>query len=169
MKIFLIGLPGAGKSFWVKKLSKKLKCGGYDLDNLIELAEERTINEIFKEDGEDSFRKSEAELLRWFVEKKTYVLATGGGTPCFNGNMDWMNSQGLTVWLNEPIAIIAARLIEEKDHRPLIKNLDAAGINKFLVEKLEERKPYYSQAAIIIDQPNMTEKELFKLILKSNS
>lgn len=168
MKIFLIGLPGSGKTYWVKTLAKKLKCGGYDLDNLVELSEEKTINEIFEEDGEAFFRKAEAEVLRWFVQKKIYVLATGGGTPCFHQNMDWMNSQGLTIWLNEPLSLIASRLFAEKAHRPLIKDLDDVGIEKFLSDKLEERKPYYSQAKLIIDQPGITEKELFKLITKAS-
>jgi len=62
-------MMGSGKSYWTKFLSKKLKTGGYDLDFLIESNEERTIAEIFAEDGEDYFRKQEAKILRWFKEK----------------------------------------------------------------------------------------------------
>lgn len=79
MKIFLIGLMGTGKSYWAKKLAKKLKIGGYDLDYLVESHEEKSIAEIFAEEGEDHFRKAESKMLRWFGEKKTFVLATGGG------------------------------------------------------------------------------------------
>lgn len=83
MKIFLLGMMGSGKSFWKKSLSTKLKTGGYDLDHIIESVEEKTISEIFEEEGELAFRRTEAKLLRWFAEKKSFVLATGGGTPVF--------------------------------------------------------------------------------------
>src|SRR5476651_1142885 len=119
MKLFLLGMMGTGKSHWKKKLSSKMKVGGYDLDFLVESHEEKTISEIFAEDGEEYFRKSEAKILRWFAEKKAFVLATGGGTPCFHDNMKWMNEQGITVWIDEPVALLAERLKTEKDHRPL--------------------------------------------------
>jgi shikimate kinase len=73
-KIFLIGLMGSGKSYWAKKMSKWIKCAGYDLDDLIVMNEEKTIAEIFAEDGEDYFRKTESKLLKWFKEKKKYVF-----------------------------------------------------------------------------------------------
>ena len=91
MKIFLIGLMGSGKSYWTQQLAKKYKTGGYDLDYLIEVREEKTIAEIFTEDGEAHFRKAESKILKWFKEKKKYVVATGGGTACFQENMDFMS------------------------------------------------------------------------------
>ena len=118
-KIFLIGMMGSGKSYWTKKLSKKLKCGGYDLDNVVEINEEKTIAEMFEQDGEEYFRKAEAKVLRWFGEKKTFILATGGGTPCFHDNMNWMNKHGITIWLDEPIEILVERLKPGKELRPL--------------------------------------------------
>ena len=147
MKLFLIGMMGTGKSYWTKKLSKKLKSGGYDLDYLIESHEEKTIAEIFSEDGEAYFRKSEAKILRWFAEKKSFVLSTGGGTPCFNKNMEWMNQQGITVWIDEPIDILVARLLPEKNHRPLIRDLSDDELYQFLSTKLAERQPFYQLAA----------------------
>ena len=102
-KIFLIGLMGSGKSYWSKKMSKWIKSAGYDLDALIEMNEEKTIAELFAEDGEEYFRKTETKLLKWFKEKKKYVLATGGGTPCFNENMQWMKKEGIVIWLDESL------------------------------------------------------------------
>jgi shikimate kinase len=81
-KIFLLGMMGAGKTFWAEKLKKKLKIPAYDLDSLVEMMEEKTIAEMFAEDGEDFFRKAEAKMLRMFKEKKSFILSTGGGTPC---------------------------------------------------------------------------------------
>ena len=132
MKLFLIGMMGTGKTFWTQKLAKKLKIGGYDLDFLIEAHEEKSIAEIFSEDGEPYFRRTEAKILRWFKEKKAFVLATGGGTPCFLENMGWMNSQGVTIWIDEPINIIVERLITEKTHLPLIKDLSDNELHQFL-------------------------------------
>jgi len=146
MKIFLIGMMGSGKSFWTKKLSKKLKVGGYDLDFLIESHEEKTIPEIFAEDGEEYFRKAESKILKWFGEKKAFVLATGGGTPCFHDNMNWMNKNGITIWIDEPIEVLAKRLEPEKAHRPLIRELSDAELKTFLANKLAERTPFYQQA-----------------------
>ena len=146
MKIFLLGMMGTGKSFWTKKLSKKLKTGGYDLDFLIESHEERTIAEIFDEEGEEYFRKTEAKILRWFGEKKTFVLATGGGTPCFHENIDWMNKNGITIWIDEPIDVLVERLKPEKEHRPLIRELSDHELTSFLSRKLAERDSFYRQA-----------------------
>ena len=89
-RIFLIGMMGSGKSHWLKQMAKWNKSVGYDLDALIEMNEEKTIAEIFNEDGEVYFRIVESKILRWFKEKKKYVVATGGGTACTQENMDWM-------------------------------------------------------------------------------
>ncbi len=167
MKIFLLGMMGTGKSFWTKKLSKKLKSGGYDLDFLIESHEEKTIAEIFAEEGEDYFRKTEAKILRWFGEKKIFVLAVGGGTPCFYENMDWMNSHGITIWIDEPIETLVERLTPEKDHRPLIKDLSDEELGSFLTKKLAERVVFYQRAKYHL-QGNAISDAGFAKIIKEN-
>ena len=159
-RLFLLGMMGSGKSFWCKQLAKKLKCGGYDLDYLIETHEEKTIAEIFAENGEAYFRKEEAKILRWFAEKKTFVLATGGGTPCMNENMEWMNNHGITIWINESVDVLVERLKPEKEHRPLIKNLSDDALHTFLTKKIEERKPFYSQAQVILEGKDINLKKM---------
>ncbi len=167
MKIFLLGMMGTGKSYWTKKLSKKLKNGGYDLDFLIESHEERTIAELFDEEGEAYFRKTEAKILRWFGEKKTFVLATGGGTPCFHENMDWMNKNGITIWIDEPIDILVERLKPEKEHRPLIRELSDHELADFLSRKLAERDSFYRQATYHL-HGNAISDAGFAKIIKEN-
>ncbi len=157
-------MMGSGKSYWSKQLSKKLKCGGYDLDQLVEHLEEKTISELFEEDGEAYFRKTESKILKWFAEKKTFVLATGGGTPCFFDNMDWMNKNGITIWLNEPVATLVERLKPEKEHRPLIQALNDEELAEFLTHKLAERQPFYSKAQFTITANQLTADKLLKLI-----
>ena len=163
-KIFLIGMMGSGKSFWCKQLSKKLKCGGYDLDFLIESSEEKTIAEIFEEDDEEYFRKAEAKILRWFAEKKTYVLATGGGTPCFHENMKWMNEHGTTIWIDESVDFLVERLKPEKEHRPLIKHLNDDELKDFLSKKYDERKQFYSQSKIHLQGKDINLKTMLQLV-----
>ena len=165
-KIFLIGMMGSGKSYWAKKIAKWNKCVGYDLDDLIEMNEEKSIPEIFSEDGEDTFRKTEAKILRWFKEKKKFVIATGGGTPCFHDNMHWMKKEGIVIWLDESIEVLVSRLTAEKAQRPLIANLDENEIAKFVQEKLIERNPFYQQANYRITSDDIKEANLKKIILK---
>ena len=166
MKIFLVGLMGSGKSYWTKQLAKKHKTGGYDLDDLIEVKEEKTIAEIFTEDGEDYFRKAESTVLKWFAEKKTYVLATGGGAPCFFDNMAWMNKQGVTIWLDEPLPVIAERLAPEKAHRTLIAKLSDAVMLSFLDKQREARLPFYSAAQIHLQEDSITADSFKKALSK---
>ena len=168
-KVFLIGLMGSGKSYWAKKMSKWIKSAGYDLDDLIEMNEEKTIAEIFSEDGEDYFRKTETKLLKWFKEKKKYVLATGGGAPCFNENMQWMKKEGIVIWLDESLDVLVQRLIKEKEHRPLISKLNEQQIASFLQEQLTNRFSFYQQANYRLTTKQITESELKKIILKHAS
>jgi shikimate kinase len=166
MKIFLIGMMGSGKSHWCRKLAKKMKCGAYDLDFLIETYEDNTIAEIFGEFGEAHFRKAEAKILRWFGEKKSYVLATGGGTPCFLDNMQWMNKNGITIWIDEPVEVLVERLKPEKAHRPLIKDLTDEELNYFLAVKLKEREPFYSQATYHLRDNKISDQSFAQIIKK---
>ena len=110
---------GSGKSYWAHKAGKALGIPALDLDNEIEKAEGQTIAEIFAEKGESYFRLKENETLKSLAEKENFLLATGGGAPCFHDNMEWMNANGITIWIDEPLAVIAARLQQEKAHRPL--------------------------------------------------
>ncbi len=163
-KIFLVGMMGSGKSYWTKKIAKWIKSAGYDLDDLIEMNEEKTIAEIFSEDGEEQFRKTEAKILRWFKEKKKYVLATGGGTPCFQENMAWMKKEGIVIWLDESVEILVKRLNEEKVHRPLIANLNEASLTKFIQDKLIERHAFYSQANYRLSSDQIADTNLKQII-----
>lgn len=147
MKLFLLGMPGAGKTYAAEILKKKLKIPAYDLDNLVEMMEEKTIAEIFEEGGEEAFRKAEAKMLRLFKEKKKFILSTGGGTPCFHNNIEWMNKEGQTIWIDEPVEVLAERLTQEQDKRPLVKGKTQPQLVSYLEQTLEERTPFYQQAA----------------------
>jgi shikimate kinase len=168
-RIFLIGMMGSGKSYWLKQMAKWNKSVGYDLDALIEMNEEKTIAEIFSEDGEAYFRKAESKILKWFKEKKKYVVATGGGTACFQENMDFMKKEAVVIWLDESIDLLVKRLSNEKAHRPLIANLSDQELAAFLEQKLVERHPFYKQAHYRLSGEQINEAGLKKLIQKHAS
>jgi len=157
-------MMGCGKSYWMNKLSGKLKLPKYDLDQLIEGVEDRPIKQIFKESGEEHFRKMESIVLKWFADKDAFILATGGGTPCYYNNIDWMNEQGTTIFLDEPIEILMERLLPEKSHRPLIAKLNEKKLRKYLEEKIEERKHFYSKAKHLLAGDAINEQNLLSLI-----
>jgi len=162
--IFLIGFMGSGKSHEGALLAQQLNLPLIDLDNWIEEQQGKTISEIFKTEGESYFRSVEANALQQAVgqlvmqgkagdgnQQFAGIIATGGGTPCFHDNMNWMNEQGITIWFNMPIQVIAKRLANEKSKRPLIAALTDDQMNQFIADKLKERYPYYSKAKIIIN------------------
>lgn len=164
MNIFLVGLMGSGKSFWAHKLSTAFKMPAFDLDKEIEKAEGKTIPEIFDEKGEAYFRQKENEILKTFGTKNNFILATGGGAPCFHDNISWMNNKGITIWIDEPLSIIASRLKKGKSHRPLIANIPDENLEDFFCEMREKRKPFYSKAQHHLNRGNLKEKHFLEIL-----
>lgn len=142
---------GTGKSYWGRRWSAEHDLGFYDLDACIEATTGLTIPQIFRLHGEAYFREKERELLHSFAAKDGFILSTGGGTPCFFDNIHWMNAQGKTIYLDTPVHVLKERLLNEKDHRPLIRDLKEDEIEAFIHNKLAERSVYYQQAAVILD------------------
>ncbi len=152
--IFLLGMMGSGKTFWAQRLADYLQCGWMDLDQWIEKETALTIKEIFETHGEEYFRKAERDALRALSTVKRIVVATGGGTPCFYDNMEWMNDHGITIFIDEPLQVLVKRLIPEKNARPLIKDLSDEQLYNFLELKLEDRNEFYGKAQHrLSDQP----------------
>ena len=152
MRIFLIGFMGSGKTHWGKQLAQQLKMPFYDLDDVIASKEQKSVSQIFAESGEESFRVKEREVLESLIdENETMVLSCGGGTPCFFNNIERMKKYGVVVWLNTHVEVLLARLKKEKSSRPLIKNIVDGDMRTYIVRKLNERRIYYEQADVIID------------------
>jgi len=150
IKIFLIGFMGSGKSYWGSIWSQKYQLDFYDLDEIIEQEQQRTIANIFEKDGEERFRQLETAALQTFSAKDNCIIACGGGAACFNDNMTWMNENGTTVYLCATPQYIYDRVLEEQDKRPLISKLNQAELLFFIEQKLKEREPFYNQAKITI-------------------
>lgn len=155
MRIFLIGFMGSGKTHWGKQLAAQMKIPFYDLDEVISAKENRTISELFAVAGEEAFRVREKEVLEMLIDENTsMVLSCGGGTPCFFNNIERMKKYGVVVWLNTHVEILLQRLSREKSTRPLIKNVSDEELRTYIVRKLNERRMYYEQADIVIDNEN---------------
>ena len=157
---FLIGFMGSGKNYWGTKWAQASGYGFFDIDAMVELNEDKTIARIFAEDGEEYFRNLETIELRNFLNKKNFIAATGGGTPCFNDNISWMNENGTSVYLRSSPENILKRLVPEKEKRPLIKNLQNEELLFYITEKIKEREPFYNQAEIILNVDDLPQNYL---------
>jgi shikimate kinase len=155
---------GSGKSYWAHKAGKALGIPAFDLDREIEKTEGKTVAEIFAEKGENYFRLKENEILKSFADKENFILATGGGAPCFHDNMEWMNANGITIWIDEPLAVITARLQQEKAHRPLIANVADENLEDFFYQMREKRKPFYSKAKYHLNSGHLTETHFIEIL-----
>ena len=147
MKYFFIGFMGSGKSYIAKKFSEKYNLNHIDLDNYIEIKEKKTILEIFNKYGENHFRILEKIYLEKIMsEKKDLAVSTGGGTPMHHNLMDLMNNVGETIYLQCNHNTLFKRLKNQRDNRPLIKNLSDTELIQFIQHNLEIREQKYLQS-----------------------
>ena len=147
-RVFLLGFMGCGKSTIGRLLAGSMAYDFKDLDHEIELVRKASISDIFMQSGEQEFRLLEQQTLHSMVGYDRAIVACGGGTPCFFDNMHWMNSNGITVFLNTSPDDLMLRLQSEQAHRPLIRDFDSSGLKQFIHRKLEERLPFYTQAQL---------------------
>lgn len=166
MRIFLIGFMGSGKSHWGKLLSERLKLPYHDLDALIVASAGKPITSIFEEEGEEYFRLLEKDLLEDVIrENPSLVLSCGGGTPCFFNNIELMKKEGTVVWLNTETNTLLTRLQREKSKRPLIRDISDDELRSFILKKINDRRIYYEQADVHIEEDKIHLDELIQQIL----
>lgn len=150
-RILIIGYMGAGKTTLGKVLAKELGLPFYDLDWYIESRMMKTVPQLFAERGEEGFRKVEHNMLHEVAEFEDVVISCGGGTPCFYDNMEYMNTQGDTVYLKASPEVLYAHLQMGKVERPLLKNKTREEMQAFIQEQLAEREKYYTKARHIFN------------------
>lgn len=168
MKIFLIGFMGSGKTHWGKLLAEKLQLTFFDLDTVITEKENKTISDIFADKGEEYFRYKEKDVLEELVkENENFILSSGGGTPCFFNNIKFMKKNGRVVWLNTSVEILKQRLLKERMSRPLIRNIGEDQLKAYIIRKLGERKMYYEQADVMVNEEGILLQPLIELLLKN--
>jgi shikimate kinase len=155
MKIFLIGMPGSGKTTLGKELAAHMMIDFIDLDAEIEKSETTSVSEIFRERGEDYFRLLESRLLRHFAASaQSFVMATGGGAPCFYRGMETINEYGLSIFLDCPVPELMER-VKKNQERPLLHTTDEEELKKKLEHMRTTRLACYRQSKIVIENPNL--------------
>ena len=155
---------GSGKSTLGKRLGNALDLPFYDLDRLIESSEGMSVSQIFAEKGEEYFRQAEKKILRQTAVEGKGVVACGGGTPCFNDNMEFMNHSGVTVYLEMSAGQLYSRLRDSKNDRPLVASLAGEDLRDYITRKLDERLEFYNMAKITIPGLNPGLTKLIRLL-----
>lgn len=150
LKIVLVGMPGSGKSTFGRMLARELNFVFIDLDHLIEKEEGKLIKEIFEKEGEGKFRELETYYLNQALDNvEGFVLSTGGGTPCFNDNMDLINEKSISVFLDVPMEELQRRLTKDAaSQRPMFFGMSTGEITLKLKDLMAIRSTYYDQAKI---------------------
>ncbi len=150
-RVYLIGFMGAGKTTVGKQLARKIKWSFADTDSIAERELGMTVNEVFNELGEEWFRKYEQKVLIKTTSFKNTIISTGGGTPCFNDNIDTIINNGLCIYLHMPNKSIVARLLASKRTRPLVYGLSKAELDEYVEKKMAEREEIYSKAHFTVN------------------
>ena len=145
-RIILIGYMGAGKTTIGRVLAREMGLEFYDLDNYIEDRFHQKIPDIFATKGEEGFRELERKMLHEVAEFEDIIISCGGGTPCFFDNMEYMNQQGETIFLDASPAVLKEHLLMGKTLRPLIQGKSSEELIAYIQESLQKRLPFYQKA-----------------------
>jgi shikimate kinase len=166
MRIYLLGYMGSGKTTFGRALAKYLKYTFIDLDHFIEEQHKKTIPQIFEQEGETQFRELEKSYLHQTSLFQNTIVSCGGGTPCFFDNMDWMNQNGTTLYLQMTVDGLFNRLSNAREERPLLKNLNPEEMKNFIGVNLQKRAPFYEQASHILNAEKVKPKIVAGLLMK---
>lgn len=150
--IIVCGFMATGKSTIGKQLAAKLNYRFLDMDSLIEEETGTTIPQIFETQGESAFRALESQLVARIAGWTGYVIATGGGTIVNPQNLEKLKSCGVVISLTADMQTILRRTGQD-DSRPMLQGGDKL---ERIRQLLEQRKPFYAQADIVLDTSTLT-------------
>lgn len=160
--IFVIGLPGSGKSDLSKLLAEYINYTFFDMDKVIESREKKTINKIFEDRGEEYFREAESKILEELSNIKNAVISTGGGAILKEKNRILMRERGIVIFIDRPAELIINNI--NVSERPLL----VQDKNK-LIELSKKRDALYRECASVTFNHNTWDndiKETFKKFYK---
>ncbi len=164
-RIVLLGFPGSGKTTIAKKLANRLQYQCIDLDLQFEQTYQMSIPDFFKKYGEEVFRKSEHLLLKEVLQLNHVVISTGGGTPCFHGNMELILETSYSIYIKMSPVSLYDRLVNSKRIRPLVHNKTPDEIKQFVDTTLPLREQYYLQADAVIKGESIDIEQLYQLLI----
>lgn len=165
MRIYLVGYMSAGKSTTAKHLAKRLGMESFDTDRLFEERYHITVCDFFKKYDEPLYRKLETQILHDTLRYDNAVIATGGGTACFNDNMDWMNQHGITVFLKISPQSAVTRLSQSKVRRPKVYGKSTEELEAFIQQNYAERMPFYEKAMLTVKGENLDMEALTTAVM----
>lgn len=146
---------GSGKTSAAKRLANKLGYDFYDMDEMLEKEYRISIPDLFQKYDENLFRKLEQGILEKTFTFKNTVIATGGGTPCFEDNIKNINEHGVSVYLKMSAKMLYDRLKASSRPRPLMLKIPEENRLKYIEELLTERERFYLQARFTVDAKNI--------------
>jgi len=156
MNLYLVGFMGSGKTAVAKEIAESTDLKYIEMDELIEKKEARNINDIFKDSGEDYFRKVEKEALKEISLADNQVVSCGGGVVIDEANVNLMKDSGVLICLQARPDVIYKRVKNNKD-RPLL-NVENPQVK--IEELLRIRRPYYQKANYIIETDNLSVQQV---------
>lgn len=154
MNYYLVGYMYCGKSTFGRRLAEAKGMDYLDLDRAFEERFHYTVPRFFEQFGEQAFRRLETQMLHSTAELDNTVIATGGGTPCHSGNMDFILAHGTAVYLQMSVDAIVARALRSRNPRPKLHGLPEAELRPIIEAQLKEREGIYLRAHIILDGTN---------------
>jgi len=158
--VILVGFMGAGKSVCGRLLARRLQRCFVETDDMIVSRDGRSIPEIFRQDGEEAFRKLEGDVVEALRLKTGDVIATGGGLPCRPGRMEALRELGTVVWLRGSLVGLLERA-GRAGGRPML-----GGRTPEQIETLyRQREPYYAQAHVVVDTDGLTVDQVVARVL----
>jgi len=152
---------GTGKTSVGRLVAEQLRFDYVDTDDMIQTATGRTINDIFKTDGEPAFRTLEEKIVAEFVNRTKTVIATGGGSPTNPKNLASLKKHALVVCLWSSPEKIWER-VKNQTHRPLLHDADP---QKKIRELLAAREPFYKQADVLLNTDIRSVREVAQQVV----
>ena len=153
---------GCGKSTTGRRVARRLGVEYVDTDTLIEQREGASVNDIFRYEGEEHFRRVERAVLEEILlSQEDMIVSTGGGMPTWSDNIERMNEGGVTIWIDRSAEQTAKRLSPYgRQKRPKLRELSDEELVEFMKRNMEERREFYSQAQYHIEVDSLGDHEL---------
>lgn len=155
---------GCGKSTLGRNLAKDMNYPFFDLDVMIEKQENKSIQTLFNQIGESAFRIIESDILRKTVFPENAVISTGGGTPCYNNNINYLNMLGFTIYLRMTADLLTERLHATENKRPLLPLHNKPEMYQMVNEMLIKREPFYTQAKLVVEGISISSGDIQRLV-----
>jgi shikimate kinase len=159
-RVLLVGPRGSGKSTVARLLAADLGWSWVDADVLLEQRAGSSIRDLFAAEGDDGFRRREAEVLAELCTLECHVIATGGGVVLRPENRDLLKRSGVVVWLTGDIDTLWGRIADDATTAARRPTLTVGGRAE-VAELVAAREPLYRECATVtIDTSGRTPGEI---------